>query len=476
MRRLALMALLVTVPALAQESRMASDFEIAQMKEQVARSKDSTALLSARLNLGDLYTTRNESEAAFAEYAKAYEVASAERLAARRQSEMTRYATATAYAGLAQAKLGRDGEAFRLLEESIRYTADSAKSWNLYASAMTILDKPAKAVSAARNAVSIAAADLERSPTLSNRLDLAVYQYSLATSLIETDEDADAERLLRDVGERLRSREFESLRQRIVRSESFTIYSSARGEEAAYLSLLNRSQLRLAALLERADRKAEARPVYERVLETRTDDPAALAALARLASNAEERERYFAAAFDANPFSLLLIRDYQHHLGASAPKEVDDSTTGGHVRRALVQSARGETHAARATLDALLARYPGNEALRQLRAETAEADTELGKLLIRLSRDQLSADERRQLDARTFTGTVVFDARSGAGETIFESGQIDGVRFRFSEPTAFRGDFRPRVPLLMTYRILGATEVGGADALLLEPLRLQVRR
>ncbi|HWW62601.1 MAG TPA: hypothetical protein VN181_14605, partial [Thermoanaerobaculia bacterium] len=332
------MSALALVVMLLAQSRIASDFEIAQMEQQLARSKDFLAQLSGRLNLGDVRAARSELALARVEYAKALDLASRERLDARRDSSLTRYATATAYAGLAQAKLGNDARAFELLEESIRYTSDSPKSWNLYASAMTVLGRPRKAVSAARNAVA-----------LSDRgIDLRVNQYALASALIDAGENAEAERLLVTVTDALRSHEFNDLRAAVARQESFEIYSTARGDEAAYLSLSNRAQLRLAALYEKRGNADAARTQYERVLELRTDDATALGALARLAKSDEERERYFAAAFDANPFSLPLIREYQRHLKTARPPL--DSTAG--VRRALVQLARGDRGAARATLDA----------------------------------------------------------------------------------------------------------------------------
>ncbi len=458
MKRLLAMIVLLATSAFAQETRIASDFEIAQTRAQIARSRDFLTQLSGHLNLGDLYTTRNETATAREEYARALAIAMRDRVDARRGSDMTRYSTATGYAGLAQAKLGRGGDAFALLDESIRYAADSAKSWNVYASAMTILDKPAKAVAAARNAVAIAERDLQREPSLANRLDLAIDRYTLANAGGEQAE-------LRNVVESLRSPAFEPLRRQVAREEAFEIYSTARGEAAAYLSLLNRAQLRLAAVLEAQGDTAGARREYERVLETRTDDPAALTALARLAPPAE-RERYFAAAFDANPFSLPLIRTYQRYLGRTPPNDVDDSSTGGKIRSALIAMRRGETRSARTTLDALLARFPKNETLRTLRAEASPQWL-------------AEAGERQILDAKTFTGTAVFNATPVAaapGQTVFESGTIDGVPFRFAEPVAFAGTFAPGTPLRLTYRILGATDLAGADAMLLEPLRLEATR
>lgn len=465
--------ILLLVALLFAQTRIASDFEIARMKQQIATSRDFLSQLSGRLNLGDLYLTRSETTTARDEYAKALEIAGTESIAARKASDITRYATATAYAALANAKLGNDGAAFAAAEESIRYTSDSAKSWNLYATAMELLHKPAKAASAARNAVTLASRELARSATTANRLDLAVYQYSLASALIETGDPADAEGLLRTILTALRSEDFASLRRDAARRESFEVYSSARGDQAAYLSLVNRAGLRLASLLEQRGDRVAARHEYENVLASRTDDPTALGALARLTSS-DEQERYFAAAFDANPFSIALIREYQTRLSADTAVPTDQST-GARVRTALIQMKRGEVRAARQTLDALLEQFPGNDTLHTLRRETevpATGASELRQLLARLQNNELTPDERASLDRRTFTDAVTFDsATPHDGQTILSSGSIGDVRFRFSEPTAFTGTFTTHARL--TYRVLGATELNGADALLLEPVRLE---
>ncbi|MBK5258862.1 MAG: hypothetical protein JJE51_04660 [Thermoanaerobaculia bacterium] len=486
-----LLALLIAMPLAAQPSRIASDFEIAQMKDQLARSRDFVSQLSARLNLGDAYATRNEPSTARQEYAEASRIASAERIAARRIGDLTRYSTATSYAALAQAKLGRAESAFTLLEEATRYSADSAKSWNLYSSAMTLLRQPAKASSAARNAVAIATREVEATPSVANRLDLTIYQYSLASSLGDT---AEAERLLRAATTSLRLRAFDDVRREAGRAESFEIYSTARGDSAAYLSILNRAGLRLASLLETRGEIARARDEYERVLETRTDDATALAALARL-SDGDERERRFAEAFDANPFSMALVRDYQKYV-AQTPPAVDGDSTGARVRGAIAQMEHGESRAARTTLDALIAEFPNNETLRTLRREaegsagvpeflsgaadvipTSASQRDLGDLLQLLAGDKLTSQQRTRLDELQFSGTAVFTTSvAGENQTTLESGTIEGVRFRFSEPTMFRGVFAASTPLRLAYRVLGATEVNGADALLLEPLGVEVSR
>jgi len=477
MKRLLLSALCLLIFT-AQQSRISSDFEIAEMERQLTSSKSFVAQLSARLNLGDLRLARNEAALATAEYTKALDVAARERLEARRDSDMTRYATATSYAALAEAKLSHDARAFALAEEALRYTSDSAKTWNLYANTMSLLHKTAKAASAARIAVAIAEADVQKSPSTANRLDLAIYQYSLATF-------TDDEQLLRGVVASLQSSAFDPLKSAVVRNESFEIYSTARGEEAAYVSLLNRAQLRLAALYERRGDVADARATYESVLKSRSDDPTALAAMARLAG-----DRYYAAAFDANPFSLPLIRDYERYLDRAHPPAPDETSTGAEVRRALQQLHAGESRAARATLDALLARFPDNDTLRQLRREAEEHATQTpafltsgkataqptGAELRQLLGLKLTPEQRAALDRMTLAGTAAFKPETRnqkPDQTVFESGTIEGVPFRFAEPTIFTGDFAPNAPLRLTYRILGVTDVDGADGLLLEPIRLE---
>jgi len=447
--------------------RIASDFELQQMQKQVERSKDFVSQVSGRMNLGDVRVARNEPALARGEYAKALELTKKERLDARGAGQLTRYATATSYAALAAAKLGDKARAFEWSEEALRYDSGSAKTWNLYASAMSILGKPAKAAGAARNAVNISARG-------GDKLDFAVYRYTLASALIESGQSEEAERLLSDVVRALRSSEFASLRESVARRESFEIYSTARGEEAAYISLLNRSQLRLGALYEARGAKEAARQQYGYVIDARSDDPTALAALARLARSDDERERFYAAAFDANPFSLALIREY--HPSGARP---EGDSTGAKMRRLLAAMERGELQSARAQLDALAREFPDSDTLRELRrrldkdsrgsidflrTKSAPAAAELRALIVRF--DQLTPEERGALDTTTFTSTVTFDA-----PMPFERGMIDGIPFKFSEPMVFNGTFEAHVPLKLTYKILGAS----GDSLLLEPVRLEAK-
>ena len=458
-----LMALAIALPLAAQQ-RLATDFEIAQMEKQLAQGGGFEAQLSGRLNLGDARAARNERSLARAEYAKALELATRERVDARRDSSMNRYANATSYAALVQAKLGRDADAFALLEESVRYTSDDPETWNLYASAMRILRMPRKSVAAARNAVALA-----KEP-----LDLAIYQHALATALIESGQTDEAERLLVSVTDTLRSQKFAPLARDVARQEAFEVYSSARGDVAAYVSLLNRAQLRLASLYENRGDDERARVQYERVLEGRSDDVTALAALARLAKSDAERERRYAEAFEANPFAMTLVRQYEQFAKNAKTNPSTD------MQRAIVHLARGERREAREILDALLVKFPANETLRTLRRE-AEASaqatlpstnptaTELRALID--SFDSLSPEQRTALDRTTFTSDVVFDGQPG---TTFASGVIDGVPFRFSEPIIFAGTFD--VHARLTYRILGITRSNDADALLLEPVKLEAGR
>ena len=476
------MCISLCVPMLAQD-RIASDFEIQQMEQQIAHSPDFLSQLSGRLNLGDLRASRNENALARAEYVKAYDVATGERLAARKASDLTRYATATSYAALAEAKLASDEHAFTLAEEAIRYTSDSPKSWNLYANTMTLLHRPAKAASASRNAVAL-------QNKQGDALDLAIYRYTLASSLIELHQTAEAEQLLVDVVRAIRSSAFAEVQRGVQRHEAFEIYSSARGDEAAYISILNRAQLQLGRLYEDRNDVERARDQYQNVLVARSDEPTALAAMARLSSTDEERSRYLAEAFDANPFSVALIRQYQGFLAGrrAATANNPSETTGGQMRRAIEQMQRGELTAARATIDALAKKFPQNDTLDLLRREIASqrpsgsvvlrqnpTPDDLRTLADAFQSGRLTPEQRKQLDTMTFTSSVTFDPGSpaGANQTIFETGKIDVVLFRFSEPTAFQGTFAAQTPLKLTYRILGATRMGNADALLLEPIRLE---
>jgi tetratricopeptide (TPR) repeat protein len=487
-RLLLIASLLLAHPLYAQ--RMSSDFEIARMREQIAKSPDFVAQLSGRLNLGDLYLSRSDRSTAAAEYNRARELAQSERIRARLDSDMTGYATATAYAALAEAKLRRGPESFTLLEEAVRFASDSAKTWNIYASAMTLLGRAEKGVGAARNAVSIATVEAQQKQTVSARLDLATYSHGLASALIDAGKEREAEAILRDIVASLERSEFDAIRRDVERAETFEIYSTARGDTASYLSLFNRAQLRLAALQEKRGELAAARATYERVLGQRSDDPTALAALARL-SPAAERARWFAAAFDANPFSLPLVRAYQEHIAAHGSTPIESGGPGAEVRRVLHHIAAGETRAARSTLDDLLARFPSNQTLRHLRTEmnapvrppdflataSSESIEASGKLLREIirSNERLTPEQREKLDQTLFRGLASFTtATEGTpGQTTLESGTIDGVDFRFMEPTAFHGIFSTGTPIRLTFRILGVTEVDGRDAILLEPLGIE---
>jgi hypothetical protein len=208
------------------------------------------------------------------------------------------------------------------------------------------------------------------------------------------------------------------------------------------------------------------------VVAGRSDDVTALAALARLARSDAERERLYLDAFEANPFSMPLIREYRTYLRAH-PR-----TSGGTpMQRALQALERGDTRAARESFDALLAKFPANETLRALRRDAEVSATialpaanptaaELRALLDAFER--LTPEQRVTLDETTFTSDVVFEGNAG---TTFESGSIDGVAFRFSQATIFAGTFETHARL--SYRILGVTRAGDRNVLLLEPIRLE---
>ena len=245
-------------------------------------------------------------------------------------------------------------------------------------------------------------------------LDLAVYQHALATALIETGETTEAERLLVTVTEALRSPKFASLRDEAARQEAFEVYSSARGDVAAYVSLLNRAQLRLGvAVRDSAARSTRARTQYTRVLEGRSDDVTALAALARLAPNEAERARLYAEAFEANPFSMALIREYR--------KNPDRRRRRTCSARSCTSSAASSAPRARSSTRCWRS-FPRTKrcarcAARRRRATRSRCRpprrprSELRALLDAFER--LTPEQRAALDQATFTSVV--DVRRRAG-------------------------------------------------------------
>jgi len=474
MRRLVIAACLCVAPAIlpAQETRIASDFEMRQMERQAATAKDFESQVSAHLNLGDVHATRNETAAANAEYRKVLDITANERALRRRQGDMAKYAAATMYAGFAHATLGEEAAAFELLDEATRYAGDDAKTWNLYADAMGCLSFRDKAAAAARNAIAIG--ERKGEPPL----DLAVYRFTLSVYVPHRD----AITLLENVVAVLKSKQFEGVRREVARHESFESYSTVRGDAAAYVSLMNHSQLRLAREYEASGDVARARKTYQDVLAIRSDDPTALAAIARLSQSNEERARYFIDAFDANPFSLDTIHAYEQWLragGSIADYSRDDSNSpGAQVRHAVEQIVRGE----RPSLDALMKQFPNNDTLRDLATMSRAAPPAFlsrNATNVAPSVDELRAlmqldlrpDQRVALDRITFTSRVTFNPGppAPAGQTIFESGTIGDVPFKFSEPVAFSGTFPAAATL--TYRILGVS----GPVLLLEPVKLEAR-
>lgn len=510
--------------ASAQTTRIASDFEIQQMERQAAAAHDFGSQISAHMNLGDLRRTRGETSLSENEYRIAAGTAATERAMSRKSGNLSRYATATAYAGLAASRLSDLPQAFALLEEAVRYAADDPRIWNVYSAAMREVGQQQKAVSTARNAVMIQTAVAAKNPSIDEKLDLVMYQTSLAMALQDAGTSAEALSLMEKAVASLRNADFEALRKDAARRESFEINSTVIGTTPAYVALLNRSQLQLAGMYEKSGKIAEAKRVYRDVLKSRNDDPTALRALAKLSTSDAERAAAYADAFDANPFSVELIDDYQAWLETHPVAPNDAAGSGAAVRRALEQMARNENRAARSTLDALSAKFPSNDVVQylgaindvalgdgararlrriedeDLRAEisdllegaattpppflggTATTVTptaeELHALLMLLDQQRLTPGQRIALDRITFTAGTVLDesAVQRSGQSVFESGTIGDVRIRFSSPTAFAGSFPAKTPLRMSFRILGATESEGSDALLVEPLKLEVIR
>jgi hypothetical protein len=99
--------------------------------------------------------------------------------------------------------------------KAIRYGRDSGRIWNLYSTVTSLGNLPEKAIGSARNAVAIAKSALAPADSVAQRLDLAVYQYSLASALLDGKDSHsrdEATALLRSVIEALKSPQFQPLR------------------------------------------------------------------------------------------------------------------------------------------------------------------------------------------------------------------------------------------------------------------------
>lgn len=493
--RLAFLLVFFAGMAAAQEPRIASDFEIATAQKQVTRERDPLLKMAAHLNLGDLYLTRQEAPVAREHYRQAEALANTEQLRARRHSDLNAYSIASAYLGLAFAKQNRAADAFDAFEEAMRYASDSAKLWNLYASGMSLVGKSPKAVAAAQRAVDIADRAAQANPTQSTLLDVSVYRYALASALIATDtRKQQAAAILERVIEVLESPAFDELRDEITRREKFEVFSTTRGDADSYLSLMNRSRLRLARVLEERGETDQALAQLREVLELRSDDAAALTAMARI-SAAGDREQFFAEAFDANPFSMDLLQQYERWVAETRPAAPQGTTVSRLMQRAVHAYAVDRPAEAAATIESLRQRFPENDAVKFLSRRLAEIRAglrvpdylvssttglipldahQLSELITLIRADQLSPQQRVRLDEVIFQSPATFDPpiSSTPDTTTFQTGSIGPVSFRFQQPTEFRGTFPASTAVQMEFRVLGVGEESGAATLIVEPLRI----
>lgn len=514
----AIVAVLFAFGAHAQ-TRIASDIEIRQMEEEAKRASSFEAKVTARVNLGELRSERNESAAAQREFETALQIARDERNDARRDRDMQRYALACGWSGVALARLDRGPEAFAVFEECTRYSADSPGLWNLYSVAMYRLGVNEKATGAARLSVAAAERKLGPRPAVRALLELNVHRMALAIGLLEDDQD-ESEKILREITESLDSDAFQSLRKSLGKKEEFQIVTAPTTDSGIYLTTFNRAHMRLAAIYENSGRTEEAGREYQAVVSRRSDEAAALAGLARLTSDPKERDKYLIQSLDANPFAAAVVQAYERHVeSGDATAAAAGGSAGSRIRLAIQQIHDRNFRGARETLEALLKVHANNDVLLSLlargalasgdvaaaraatgkmgdtalRAEiedflgstssrpwfldkpvklvTDPSEAELRTVLSLFAGNELSPADRAALDQEEFSSSARFDAPDG---DAFERGTMSGVPFRFQSPTRFRGIASAAKPLRLTFRILGATTVGGRDALLIEPIRAEV--
>jgi tetratricopeptide (TPR) repeat protein len=510
-----LLAAVVAMSVHAQ-TRIASDIEIRQMQE-AAQSGEFATKVTAHINLGELRKLRNEPAAAEREFQDALQLARLEREDARKKHELPRYAVACGWVGVALASLGRGVEAFEMFEEAVRYAADSRGVWNVYSVGMYQLDKPEKAIGAARMSVHAAERTVAGGrATVREMLELNVDRFALAQGLLNSgSEEAgkEAEELLLKITASLDSDAFAALRKSLARREEFQVLTTPTTEGGIYLSIFNRSHSRLARFYEAAGAAEKAILEFKAVVSRRSDEAMALGGLARLTKDPKERDQYFIQSLDANPFADDVIADYEHHVAlgqASAPAQ--SGSAGSRVRLVVHQMQAREFRQARETLKALMAEHPGNDVLQamlarlELKSGDAEAaraaadeiadpairwdviatirrqpvarpwfldkqptvpvepaESDLRTLLNLFARNTMSAADRATLDRAEFTSNAELES--------LERGTIHGVPFRFQSAARFRGIPETAKKLRLVYRILGATTLDERDALLLEPIR-----
>jgi tetratricopeptide (TPR) repeat protein len=527
-RQILLFALLsiATGSLLAQSSWVATDYEIAAA-EKGLEQRDPLEVMAAHLNLAELHRSRNEIDTAAAHEARAIEIATEQRAIFWSRGDLRDYATATAWLAFAHALSGDAGRAWLLYEEALRFSADSPRLWNLYASGLGKSGRHASAIAAARTAVAISEDAAARDPRPRNLLDVGIYRHALAAALLRQHEGAtdEAETLLRSVIELLEDSRFEEIRARAARSEHFEVTSSVRSDVAAWVSLDIRSRLRLGLLLETAGRADEAREVFRTVLRRRSGEPVALEALLRLTRDRAGRAQLFEEAFEANPFSFELLQAFERHLRRDpAGREPEGVSPGAIVRHTVVLLHLDRPGEAESLARQLLGRYPGNDALRWLllrsiaesrpeearslaaairepsirrsalsiiaagearRGDGRQALARLGPEPRRISASDLAAiavllregdlapAELETLDRASVSAQARFDQSVVDEETtILTSGMIGETPFRFPQPVIFLGRFTG-TDFLLTFRILGVTD--GGSTLLLEPLGVEAQ-
>jgi len=490
MRRAGVVAAMVLALGARAQTRIASDVEIRELEEAARGAADFDTKVAAQISLGELRKERNEPAAEQRDLLAALQLARNERDDARRDHHLPRYAVACAWSGIALAGLGRGAEAFAVLEEAVRYAADTSGIWNLYSVAMFRLARPEKAIGVARISIDAGERKMAARSTIRGHLDLNVSRFALAQGLLDAGAETaagEAGDLLRAITESLESDAFASLRKTLERREEFQIVAAPKTESGTWLAMFQRSHLRLAQLYELDGLEEKALREYQAVVTRRSDEPSALAGLARLASDPKERDRYLIQSLDANPFAGDVIAEYEDHVksGEASPAGVSGSV-GSRVRLAIQQIHDHDFRRARETLAALIAQHPGNDVLQSLLERAVPAaerpsflskpvelvpdplEWELRAVMSLFADDKLSPADQATLDRTRFSGKATFEGEA------FEHGTMRGVSFRFQQPVQFEGIAPTHRRLRLVYRILGATAVDGRDALLIEPLRAEV--
>lgn len=498
-----LLAVLVLAMALADapaRAQSADDHELRTNQRLHETARTAADRFAAAMNLGDIHAGRGGREEARRWWSRARSVAAEERERLRSSGNLSGSARFSAWEAVAASALGDRAEAIALFEQARRILPGDAALLGRYANAEL-------SHGAAEHAVNLARAALAHSALPGGDrtlLDYATIEYTLARALAAAgDAPASASRA-RAMIERLEGPAARSLRERAAAREEFTVIGTARGDAEALTTLLVRGHLHLATHEERAGNRQAALEHARRALLVRSDQPEALALVARIRGESSD----WLQAFSSSPLDRQLHLQYRSALRAGLPPldPAGDSLAALAMKSVeAIEQRRWSTAAI--LIDQMKRRSGAQDALLALEAESlagqgraAEARDLIARIRSRSLAQgidiphapasgavELPADGSRlyalelerieallvspasaaglipQLEERTYESLVILENPAVQGGVTAATGAVvhggDNLTLRFMSPVRFRGDFSGET-VILTYSILAADHEG----------------